>query len=70
MKTLNPSRHFRRDYDRIFRKNPAAANMMLLLSELADEKGQVVSDEQDLKALMVARFDDYRAYQLPGGPKP
>jgi hypothetical protein len=49
--------------------NPAAANMMLLLRELADERGQVVTDEWELQRLLSARFDDPRAYQLPGGPK-
>lgn len=69
MSTFIPSRRFRRDYDRLFRKNPAAANVFLLLAELADEKGQVVTDERELQGLMAARFTDPRAYQLPGGPK-
>lgn len=68
-KPFNPSRKFRHDYDRIFKKNPAAANLTLLLCELADERGQVVTDEKELQRLMVARFNDPRAYQLPGGSK-
>jgi len=67
------SRKFRRDYDRLFRKDPAAANLMLLLSELADSKnGQVhlgPRPDDELQALMAARFGDCQAYQLPGGPK-
>lgn len=63
------SRRFRRDYDRLFRRDPLAANVLLLLCELADEKGQVETDEAELSRLMTARFDDPRAYQLPGGPK-
>ena len=66
----NCSRKLRRDYNRAFRKNPAAANMLLLLCELADDKGQViVKDEEELARLFNARFDDPRSYQLDGGPK-
>jgi hypothetical protein len=67
--TFFPSRRFRRDYDRAFRKEPLAANVMLLLCELADDRGKVETDEAELYRLMTARFDDPRAYQLPGGPK-
>ena len=69
MKQFRPSRRFRRDYDRLFRKNPAAANMLLLLCELADEKGQVKTDEAELACLMAAHFEDPRAYQLAGGKR-
>jgi len=69
MSTFTPSRRFSCDYDRLFRKNPAAANVFLLLAELADEKGQVVTDERELQRLMAVRFENPRAYQLPGGPK-
>jgi len=69
--TLN--RHFRRDYDRLYRKDPAAANVFLLLCELADEKGQVRFEsscpETEIQRLMAARFNDPKAYQLPGGAK-
>lgn len=67
-----PNRRFRRDYDRIFRKNPLVANTFLLLCELANEKGQVVlpnPPEKILSQLMETRFHDPRAYQLPRGPK-
>jgi len=69
MKPFTSSRRFRREYNRIFRKNPAAANVFLLLAELADEKGQVVTDEREIQRLLAARFDDCRAYQLPMGAK-
>jgi hypothetical protein len=73
MSNFVTSRRFRRDYDRIFRKNPAAANVMLLLCELADEKGQVRLEtpfpEVEIQRLMTARFTDPRAYALPGGPR-
>jgi hypothetical protein len=73
MSTFVPSRRFRRDYDKIFRKDPAAANVMLLLCELADEKGQVRLEtpfpEVEIQRLMAARFTDPRVYALPGGPR-
>ena len=69
MKSFSPSRRFRRDYNKLFRHDPLAANMMLLLCELADEKGQVKTDEAELARLMAARFDDPRAYQLPRGQR-
>jgi hypothetical protein len=73
MTAFSPSRRFRRDYDRIFRKDPAAANVFLLLCELADEKGQIRLEtsfpEAEIQRLMTARFNDPGAYQLPGGPK-
>ena len=71
MSAFTPSRRFRREYDRTFRKDPAAANVMLLLCELADDKGQVRLEtpfpEVEIQRLMAARFTDPRAYQLPGG---
>lgn len=73
MKPFAPSRRFRRDYDHLFRKDPAAANMMLLLCELADREGEVRLEspfpEVEIQRLMAARFEDPRAYQLPGGPR-
>ena len=73
MSTFTPTRRFRRDYDRIFRRDPAAANVMLLLAELANERGEVRFDNPDsameIQRLLAVRFDDCRAYQLPGGPK-
>ena len=69
--TFTPSRRFRRDYDRLFQKDPAAANVMLLLAEIADEHGKVHFNTPDpapeIARLMVARFDDCRAYQLKRG---
>jgi hypothetical protein len=68
MKKLN--KKFKNEYDRIFRRNPAAANLFLMLTELADKNGQVITDEKQLVELMAARFDDFTAYQLTeGGPK-
>ncbi len=70
--SFTASRRFRRKYDRLFRKDPAAANVMLLLCELAGDRGEVRFDTPDpaaeIQRLMAARFSDPRAYQLPGGP--
>lgn len=71
--SFTPNRRFRRDYNRLYRKDPATANVFLLLCELADEKGQVAFEsacpEEEIKSLMIARFNDPLAYQLPGGAK-
>ena len=73
MKPFAPSRHFQRQYDRLFRDSPQKANLFLLICELADKKGRVKFDtpfpEIEIQRLMAARFNDPRAYQLPGGPK-
>ena len=70
---FRPNRKFRRRYDLLFRRDPLGANMYLLLCELANERGEVRLDgllpEIELQRLMLGRFDDPRAYQLPGGPK-
>lgn len=62
--TFKPNRKFKRQYDRIFQQDPAAANLFLLLAELADERGQVKTDERELVRLMAARFENAEAYQL------
>lgn len=71
MSGFKPNRKFKREYDHIFRKNPAAANVFLLLAELADEKGQIKFawpfPEAEIQRLMAARFDDPKAYHLEGG---
>lgn len=73
MKPFTHSRRFRREYDRLFRKDPAGANVFLLLAELADARGETRFNSPDPSAeiadLMAARFTDPKAYQLPGGPK-
>ena len=72
MSTFVPNRKFRRDYNRLFKHDPAAANVFLLLAELADERGLVQlgpRPEAEIQQLMAARFEDPRAYQLLGGPK-
>lgn len=69
---FKPNRKFRRDYDRLFHKDPATANVFLLMNELADAKGQVALGTQpeiEIQQLLTVRFADPRAYQLPGGRK-
>jgi len=71
--SFTPGRKFKRHYNRLFRKDPATANVFLLLAELADERGEVRFDTPDpaveIQRLITARFDNPREYQLPGGPK-
>jgi hypothetical protein len=61
---FNPNKRFKKQYNRLFHKDPEAANLFLLLCELANEKGEVISNEEELAILMEARFNDYREYQL------
>ena len=61
---FQPNRKFKRDYDRLFKKDPLGANTFLLLCELADEKGQVMTNPQELADLMAARFEDLEEYAL------
>jgi len=55
---------FKKEYDKLFRKNPLAANLYLLLCEIADDKGQVKTNEKELAILMQARFNDPKEYGL------
>jgi len=68
------NRAFRRGYNHFFRNNPAAANVLLLLAELANKKGEVIfetaSPESEVHRLLAARFDDPNAYQLIKDTKP
>lgn len=62
---FRPNKKFKRDYERLFKKDPLAANMFLLLCELANNKGQVVvKDDRELAELMAVRFEDPESYQL------
>ena len=62
--TFTPNKKFKKDYDRLFKQDPLAANTFLLICELADEKGQVVTNEQEIVDLMTARFEDPWRYAL------
>ena len=52
------NKRLRKQYDRLFRKNPAGANTFLLLQELMDQKGQVITDEGKLAQLLAIRFPE------------
>ena len=60
---FNPNRKFKCDYDRFFKIEPGAANLLLLLCELADT-GTVKTTEKEIYLFMAARFNDPEAYQL------
>ncbi len=71
MKKLEPNRRFKKEYDKLFKRDPIEANMFLLLAELAADKGRVIiqgSNEkevaQELSRLMEARFNDPEEYAL------
>ena len=61
---FTPNKKFKKKYDKLFKKDPLAANTYLLICELSDEKGQVVTDEQEIAELMAIRFEDPRRYAL------
>jgi hypothetical protein len=61
---FQPTKQFKIKYNLLFQKDPAAANLFLLLTELADQKGQVTTDEKELAVLIAQRFDDPRRYSL------
>jgi hypothetical protein len=62
--TFTPNRKFRRKYRHIHRRDPIAANLLLLLAELADEAGQVVTNPEEIARLMEIRFRDPKGYHL------
>ena len=64
LRIFKPNRAFRRKYDAIFEKDPQAANLFLLLCEIADRKGRVNVSEEELADLMAARFEDPARYAL------
>ena len=65
---IKQNRKFKKRYDLLFQKNPLGANMLLLIFEVANGMGRVKTTEEELTALFNARFEDPRAYPLPGGP--
>lgn len=64
--TFRQNKRVRKDYNRIFRKNPEAANLFLLLCELSYKEGRVITDESELARLMAKRFSDPAKYALKG----
>ena len=63
---FKPNRKFKKKYDKIFKKDPLAANVLLLVFEIANEKGQVITDERQIADLMMVRFNDPWEYALGG----
>ena len=62
---FKPNKRFKRDYYKIFKEDPQAANLYLLMCEMANDSGQVVfKDEQELAELMAVRFEDPEEYAL------
>jgi len=64
-----PNKKFRKIYDQLFKEDPLQANMLLLLHELADERGEIVFSKKEdcvdeIKKLMEIRFNDPRDYAL------
>jgi len=62
--TFKPNKKFKRKYKKLFKKDPEAANLFLLLCELADERGQVETNEEELAELIAVRFEYPGKYQL------
>jgi hypothetical protein len=62
--TFKKNRRFKKKYDWLYKKDPMGANMFLLLCELADEKGQVMTSEAEISELMPIRFNDPEEYAL------
>jgi hypothetical protein len=63
---FKPNRKFKKKYNWIFKKDPLAANTFLLLCELADEKGRVITDEKEIAELIAIRFENPEEYALGG----
>lgn len=66
MNVFRPNKVFKKRYDSLFRHDPVMANLFLLLCELANEKGQVTTNEEEISRIMEVRFNDPREYSLKG----
>lgn len=61
---------FKKEYDKIFNHDPLAANIFLMLVDMADEKGEIYfegSEDQmndQINILVNGRFNDVFEYQL------
>jgi len=62
--TFKPNIQFQQKYDKIFQWSPEAANLFLLVCEVADKNGQVKITEEELAKLLAARFEDPTEYAL------
>ena len=61
---FQPNRKFKRKYNKLFCKDPEAANLFLLLCEIADGKGHVETTNKELVLLFNARFNHPEEYAL------
>lgn len=61
---FKPNRKFKKKYNGLFKKDPMGANVFLLLCEIADDKGQVMTNEEEIAELMAACFNDLEEYAL------
>ncbi len=69
-KNIKYNKAFRKDYKKLFKKDPISANMMLLFMDMADKNGRVIIDGNEeeqatqISNLMNSRFNDPTEYQL------
>jgi hypothetical protein len=61
---MRPKPELRKKYTQLYKQDPLMANLFLLLVEIADRKGRVVTSEEELSRLMAARFENPREYAL------
>jgi tRNA splicing endonuclease len=62
---FKPNRKFKKDYDRLYQQDPLQANILFLLCELANERGEIeMSSVDELITLAEARFNDPSEYAL------
>ena len=66
---FKPNKKFKKDYDKLFKKDPLQANMLLLMCELANENGEVIFPKnidctKEIGKLMKIRFSDVEEYAL------
>jgi len=57
---------FKQEYNRLFKINPLSANVLLLFVELYDDAGKAEAiTQEDLRQLMLIKFNNVKEYQLP-----
>ena len=64
-KTFKPNKKFIKEYRALYGTDPEAANLMLLLCELANDKGELISTEDELIILFNIRFNDPKENLFP-----
>ena len=66
---MTQSTEFHERMNKLFKEDPLQANMLLLICELANEKGQVIFPKnldyaEEIGKLMEIRFTDVKEYAL------